>query len=61
LFLGRVSFSASGTNRKEKEMATYMFFADYLEECRGWHCSMCTIAAYTFTDGFSSTAVSYWD
>ena len=19
-------------------MATYVFFADYLEECKGWHC-----------------------
>lgn len=35
LFNERVFYSEDGTNRKAKEMTTYMFFCDYLEDCTG--------------------------
>lgn len=38
LFDGKVKFSEDGSNMKAKEMATYMFFTDYLEDCAGLYC-----------------------
>ena len=35
LFVGHVYYSESGSNNKMKEMATYMYFLDFLEECAG--------------------------
>lgn len=35
-FLGRVLYSPTGSNSKQKEMATYIQFCRYLEECEGW-------------------------
>ena len=33
LFIGRVSYSPSGSNAKRKEVSTYVLFADFLEDC----------------------------
>ena len=30
-----VRYSESGSNEREKEEQTYIFFVDYLEECEG--------------------------
>ena len=35
MFSGRVYFSDAGSINAEKEMATFMFFGDFLEECKG--------------------------
>lgn len=41
VFDGKVLFSEDGSNMKAKEMATYMFFADYLEDCAGLYYALC--------------------
>ena len=46
LFDGKVKFSEDGSNMKAKGMATYMFFADYLEDCAGLYLLLYIFTAY---------------
>lgn len=47
---GKVQFSEDGCNMKAKEMATYMLFAEYLEDCAGLYWALCMHNAVQLCD-----------